>query len=146
MVERVLPQATMSAPIAVAHQPGSDRLVYVIDREPPYTLHRDSATVIIEWDSNGHNGGDIAFGPGALYDKAVAAGVDEKDRWAWVGRQTASLDPDAKKYIERRSSLLSKSLHPTSRLANPFDAAHPLEARCGCPSWRRASSMKRLSR
>ena len=31
MVERVLPQATMSGPIAVAHQPGSDRLVYVTE-------------------------------------------------------------------------------------------------------------------
>ncbi|MEX0744789.1 MAG: carbohydrate-binding family 9-like protein, partial [Phycisphaeraceae bacterium] len=31
MVERALPQAKMSGPIAVAHQPGSDRLIYVTE-------------------------------------------------------------------------------------------------------------------
>jgi glucose/arabinose dehydrogenase len=41
---------------------------YSIDREPPYALHPESAEVIIEWDSDGHNGGDMAFGPdGMLY-------------------------------------------------------------------------------
>ncbi|MEX0670186.1 MAG: hypothetical protein WD060_07005 [Pirellulales bacterium] len=39
---------------------------YMIDREPPCAFHPESATVIIEWDSNGRNGGDIAFaGSGA---------------------------------------------------------------------------------
>ena len=41
---------------------------YVIDREPPYAFHNDSAEVIIEWDSEGHDGGDMAFAPdGMLY-------------------------------------------------------------------------------
>ena len=54
-------------------QPGvADRMTritqYRIDPRPPYTFHADSARLIIEWDSNGHDGGDMAFGPdGMLY-------------------------------------------------------------------------------
>ena len=66
---------------------------------------------------------------GGLYGKAIAAGIAEKDRWAWVGRQTASLDPDAEKFPKRRSTLLSKDPLRTNRLVNPYDASHPLEAR-----------------
>lgn len=41
---------------------------YRIDPHPPYTFHADSARLIIEWDSDGHDGGDTAFGPdGMLY-------------------------------------------------------------------------------
>ena len=41
---------------------------YVIDREPPYRFHPESAEVIIEWDSDGHNGADMAFAPdGTMY-------------------------------------------------------------------------------
>jgi hypothetical protein len=70
--------------------------------------------------------GDAA---GSLHGKAVAAGVPEKERWAWVARQTASLDPAAKTFAERRSSLLGKAPAATNRLVNPLDASHPLEAR-----------------
>ena len=70
--------------------------------------------------------GDAA---GAWFGKAVAAGVEEKDRWPWVGRQTASADPDAKNFGSQRSAFLSKPPAATNRLVNPYDASHPLEAR-----------------
>src|SRR5690606_22592011 len=37
--------------------------------KPPYKCDPDSELVIIEWPSNGHNGGAVAFGPvdGMLY-------------------------------------------------------------------------------
>src|SRR5262249_525060 len=41
---------------------------YTMDPKPPYALDPKSARVIIEWDSDGHNGGDLAFGnDGTLY-------------------------------------------------------------------------------
>jgi glucose/arabinose dehydrogenase len=41
---------------------------YSIGRDKPQALDPKSAKVIIEWDSDGHNGGDVAFGPdGMLY-------------------------------------------------------------------------------
>ncbi len=41
---------------------------YRMDPQPPHTLHGDSAEVIIEWESNGHNGAAVTFGlDGMLY-------------------------------------------------------------------------------
>ena len=66
---------------------------------------------------------------GELRMRGIAAGVEEKDAWAWVGRQTKSADPEAGKFAQRRSTLLSRAPAATNRLVNPYDAAHPLEAR-----------------
>ena len=68
----------------------------------------------------------------ALYARSIEAGIDKDDssgRWAWVGRQTASADPDAGSFGARKSALLSRAPAETNRLVNPYDAAHPLEAR-----------------
>ena len=68
-------------------------------------------------------------GAGALHGKATAAGLENKDRWPWVSRQTASADPDAKDFSKQRSTMLAKAPAATNRLVNPLDASHPLEAR-----------------
>ncbi|MEX1075964.1 MAG: PQQ-dependent sugar dehydrogenase, partial [Pirellulales bacterium] len=68
----------------------------------------------------------------AWYATSIEAGIDKDDssgRWAWVGRQTASADPDAGSFATRKSALLSRAPAETNRLVNPYDAAHPLEAR-----------------
>jgi len=41
---------------------------YTVGRTPPFAVDPASAVTIIEWESNGHNGGDVAFGgDGMLY-------------------------------------------------------------------------------
>jgi glucose/arabinose dehydrogenase/mono/diheme cytochrome c family protein len=192
-VERVHPRARIPGPIAVAHQPGSDRLIYVtepaayrpsavmrmrddegshepellvpaddttvhyaitfhprfadngfvyigsngrkspdgripagdpattrftrvtryvIDRAPPYAFHPESAAVIIEWNSNGHNGGDIAFGP---------------DGMMYVGSGDGSIDSDTDRVGQDLTTLRSKILridpdHPDEDV--PADGRH----------------------
>ncbi len=63
------------------------------------------------------------------YDAAAAAGVPENDRWGWLVRQSASIDPDKPSFGTRPSSLLVRAPARTNGLVNPYDPAHPLEAR-----------------
>jgi glucose/arabinose dehydrogenase len=53
----------------VSGAPKTTRVIrYTMDRNPPYALDLKSATKIIEWPSDGHNGGAMAFGhDGMLY-------------------------------------------------------------------------------
>ena len=50
-------------------KPKTTRVIrYTIDRKPPHRIVPGSAKMIIEWPSDGHNGGDLAFGnDGFLY-------------------------------------------------------------------------------
>lgn len=41
---------------------------YTVDRQPPHRVDPGSRRLIVEWDSDGHDGGDVAFGnDGMLY-------------------------------------------------------------------------------
>lgn len=85
---------------------------YEIDREPPYRFHPDSATVIIEWESNGHNGGDMAFGG---------------DGMMYVGSGDGTSDSDTDRSGQDLTSLRAKILridvdHPDEDV--PLDGRH----------------------
>ena len=50
---------------------------YTVDRRPPHRVDPESKLLIIEWPSNGHDGGDLAFGnDGFLY---VSSGDGSSD-------------------------------------------------------------------
>jgi glucose/arabinose dehydrogenase len=58
---------------------------YTIDRKPPYKLDPKSEKLIIEWLSDGHNGGDVAFGnDGMLY---ITSGDGTADSDGWLSGQ-----------------------------------------------------------
>lgn len=52
---------------------------YVMDRQPPYTLDPRSEKLIIVWDSNGHNGGAIAFGHDGMLYVTSGDGTSDSD-------------------------------------------------------------------
>jgi glucose/arabinose dehydrogenase/mono/diheme cytochrome c family protein len=65
-----------------AHPSGKKRTRvtrYLMDRKPPYRLDPKSATVIIDWDSDGHNGGAIAFGSDGLMFVTSGDGTSDSD-------------------------------------------------------------------
>ena len=59
---------------------------YTVDRRPPHRIDPNSKLLIIEWPSNGHDGGDLAFGnDGYLY---VSSGDGSSDSDANLTGQT----------------------------------------------------------
>ena len=50
---------------------------FTVDRQPPYRCDPNSELIILEWQSNNHNGDDLAFGPdGYLYIPAGDGAMD----------------------------------------------------------------------
>jgi uncharacterized repeat protein (TIGR03806 family) len=52
---------------------------YTMDRKPPYKLDPESAKIIIEWESDGHNGGAMGFGPDGLFYVTSGDGTSDSD-------------------------------------------------------------------
>jgi uncharacterized repeat protein (TIGR03806 family) len=52
---------------------------YVIDRQAPYKLDPKSATVIIDWESDGHNGAAMAFGHDGMFYVTTGDGTSDSD-------------------------------------------------------------------
>jgi glucose/arabinose dehydrogenase/mono/diheme cytochrome c family protein len=61
--------------------PKSTRVTrYTMGREPPYTVDPKSAKLIIEWPSDGHNGGAMAFGHDGMLFVTSGDGTSDSDR------------------------------------------------------------------
>ena len=52
---------------------------FTVDRRPPGKVDPTSEVVIIEWDSNGHNGGDLAFGADGTLFISSGDGTGDSD-------------------------------------------------------------------
>jgi uncharacterized repeat protein (TIGR03806 family) len=52
---------------------------FTVRREAPYDCDPASELVIIEWESNGHNGGDLAFGPDGYLYASAGDGTSDSD-------------------------------------------------------------------
>ena len=52
---------------------------YIVDRQPPHRIDPASEQVILEWESNGHNGGDLAFGNDGMLYVTAGDGTSDSD-------------------------------------------------------------------
>jgi glucose/arabinose dehydrogenase len=63
---------------------------YTLERQPPYKFDPATAVLIIEWESDGHNGGGMAFGHDGMFYVTTGDGTSDSDRNV-VGQDMTSL-------------------------------------------------------
>jgi glucose/arabinose dehydrogenase len=78
--------------VYISSNDGKNTMVhrYTMDRKPPYKLDPASQTLVIEWESNGHNGGGMCFGHDGMFYVTSGDGTSDSDTNV-VGQDMGSL-------------------------------------------------------